>query len=121
MLKNSFSQTITVTESQTATEYGSGLLPVYATPALIGFMENTAMQLIELPAESSSVGISISMKHLKASPVGAKITCTVAIKEVDGRKYSFEIKATDESGDLIGEATHERFVVNIEKFLSKLK
>jgi len=121
MLNNSFSQTITVNESQTATEYGSGLLPVYATPALIGFMENTAMQLIELPADSSSVGISINMKHLKASPVGAKITCTATITEIEGRKYCFEIKAIDESGDIIGEALHERFVVNIEKFMSKLK
>lgn len=121
MQTNSFTQTITVLDSQTAAEYGSGLLPVFATPALIGLMENTAMKMIELPEDSSSVGISINMKHLKASPVGAKISCTANISEVDGRKYCFEIKAFDESGDLIGEAIHERFVVNIEKFMGKLK
>lgn len=120
MLNKTFSQTIIVNENQTAEEYGSGLLPVFATPALIGLMENTAMQLIELPEGSSSVGISINMKHLKASPVGAEIVCTATIKEIDGRKYSFEIKATDASGDIVGEATHERFIVNIEKFMSKL-
>jgi len=120
MSNKTFTQTIIVKESQTALEYGSGLLPVFATPALIGLMENTAMQLIELPEGNSSVGISINMKHLKASPVGAEIVCTASITEIDGRKYSFEIKATDTSGDLIGEATHERFVVNVEKFMSKL-
>lgn len=121
MLNNSFKQTIEVKENQTAAQYGSGLLPVFATPALIALMENTAMQLIELPEGSSSVGTSINMKHLKASPIGAKIECTATIVEVDGRRYSFEIKATDTSGELIGEATHERFVVNVEKFMSKLQ
>ena len=120
MLHKTFTQSIIVKDTQTALEYGSGLLPVFATPALIGLMENTAMQLIELPEGSSSIGISINMKHLKASPIGAEIACTATIIEIDGRKYSFEIKATDASGDVIGEATHERFVVNIEKFMSKL-
>lgn len=121
MTNKTFTQFLLVSEIQTASHFGSGLLPVFATPALIAFMENTAMQLIELPQGSSSVGISINMKHLKASLVGAKIKCTAEIKAVEGRKYSFEIKAFDESGDLIGEATHERFVVDIEKFMSKLK
>ena len=115
-----FTQTIHIKENQTAAEYSSGLLPVFATPALIGLMENTAMQLIELPEGSSSVGISINMKHLKATPVGAEIKCTAKLVEVDGRRYSFEIIATDATGDVIGEATHERFVVNVEKFMSKL-
>lgn len=121
MQNKTFTQTTIVATSQTAEEYGSGLLPVYATPALIGFMENTAMKMIELPADSSSVGILMNMKHLKASAVGATITCTATITEVDGRKYTFAIKAMDESGDVVGEAIHERFVVNVEKFMSKVK
>lgn len=122
MLPNtSFSQTIQVKENQTAEQYGSGLLPVFATPALIALMENTAMQLIELPEGNSSVGISVNMKHLKASAIGETICCTATITEIDGRKYSFDLKATDSSGDLIGEGTHERVVVNIEKFMSKCK
>ena len=121
MTTKTFTQTIIVNETQTADQLGSGLLPVFATPALIALMENTAMQLIELPEGCSSVGTGISMKHLKASPIGAKIVCTAAITEVEGRRYTFEIKAFDESGDLIGEATHERFVVNVEKFLGKLQ
>jgi len=121
MPNNSLTQTIQVQANQTATQYGSGLLDVFATPALIGLMENTAMKLIELPEGSSSVGTSINMKHLKASPIGEMIECTATIVAIDGRKYSFEIKATDSKGDLIGEATHERVVINIEKFMSKIK
>jgi fluoroacetyl-CoA thioesterase len=121
MQNKTITQTIIVNEKQTAEEYGSGLLPVFATPALIGLMENTAMKLIELPEGTSSVGTSINMKHLKASPVGSEIKCTATITEIDGRRYSFEIKATDASGDIVGEAVHERFIVNIEKFMSKLK
>ena len=119
-MNKTFTQKIDVSENQTAAQFGSGLLAVFATPALIALMENTAMQLIELPEGSSSVGTSICMKHLKASPVGAKIECTATLVEVDGRKFTFEIKAIDMSGDLIGEATHERFLVNVEKFMSRL-
>jgi fluoroacetyl-CoA thioesterase len=115
------SQTIIVQENQTASKYGSGLLPVFATPALVALMENTAMQLIEPAEDSSSVGISISVKHLKASPVGSEIKCKATITAIEGRKYSFELIATDASGDIIGEGTHERIVINIEKFMSKLK
>ena len=116
----SFSQTIQVTESQTAIQYGSGLLPVFATPALIALMENTAMQLITLPAGSSSVGVSINMQHLKAIPVGASIQCTATIVAIEGRKYTFDIIATDNSSDIVGKATHERVIVDIEKFMRKI-
>lgn len=120
-MNKTFSQKITVQENQSAMVYGSGLLPVFATPALIGLMENTAMQLIELPEGSSSVGTSINMQHLKASAIGEIIECTATIIAQEGRKYTFEIKATDSANEIIGTATHERFVVNIEKFMSKLK
>ena len=113
-------QTIIVQENQTALNHGSGLLPVFATPALVALMENTAMQLIELPNGYSSVGISISVNHLKASLVGETIKCEAIITSVVGRKYSFELVATDSFGDIIGNGTHERLVVTIDKFLDKL-
>jgi len=117
---NTFSQTIRITENQTAIHYGSGLLPVFATPALIALMENTAMQLITLPEGCSSVGISINMQHLKASPVGADIHCTATLTGVEGRKYTFEIIATDNQLQLVGKAIHERVIVEIDRFMSKI-
>ena len=120
MSEKSITQTIIVNESQTASQFGSGLLPVFATPALIALMENTAMQLIELPEGSSSVGISINMQHLKANLVGSAVHCKATVTAVEGRKYSFYITATDDNGDLLGECIHERMVINVEKFMSKL-
>ena len=120
-MQDTLTQTIIVQEHQTASQYGSGLLPVFATPALVALMENTAMQLIELPEGSSSVGISISVNHLKASPVGSEIKCKATITAVEGRKYNFELVATDATGNIIGEGIHERVVIDIEKFMSKLK
>jgi fluoroacetyl-CoA thioesterase len=62
----------------------------------------------------------MNMQHLKASPVGATVECTATITAIEGRKYSFAIKAIDAYGDLIGEGIHERVVVNIDKFMSKI-
>ena len=120
-MRNSVSQTITVSSFQTAESLGSGLLPVFSTPALVALMENTAMHLIDTPDGKSSVGVMIQVKHLKASPVGAKITCTATLVANEGRGYSFELVATDESGDRVGEGTHERVLIDVEKFMSKVK
>jgi len=122
MLNSTFTQTIQVSENQTAISLGSGTLPVFATPALIALMENTAMKLLSnLPEGDTSVGISMNMQHLKASPIGAFIECSATISAIEGRKYTFTIKATDADGNLIGEGMHERVVVNIEKFMGKIK
>ncbi|MBP1676716.1 MAG: Thioesterase superfamily [Bacteroidetes bacterium] len=119
-MEQQLTQTITVDENQTAENLGSGLLPVFSTPALVAFMENTAMKLISTPEGKSSVGTAISVKHLKASAVGEQITCTATLIENEGRRYVFALTATDSKGNLIGEGTHERFVIDIEKFMSKL-
>jgi predicted thioesterase len=121
MTEKCFKQSITVSENQTAAKIGSGLLPVFSTPSMIALMENTAMQLIDLQPGQSSVGVSICADHLKASPIGAKLECISKLIETDGRKYTFEIEVFDESASLIGKASHVRFVIDVEKFMSKLK
>ncbi len=113
-------KTLTVRPEQTAESLGSGLLPVFSTPSLVAFMENTAMQLIELPEGSSSVGTSISVKHLKASRVGEVLACVATLTNRDGRRYEFELKVTDSAGDVVGEGVHERFLVDVERFMSKI-
>ena len=118
---SSFSQTITVEPTHTAESLGSGLLPVFSTPAMIALMENTSMKCItDLSEQDSSVGIEINVKHLKASAVGSEIHCEAKVVAIEGRKYSFQIIVTDTTCSVIGEGTHERVVVNIEKFMSKL-
>ncbi len=120
---NTFTQSTIVTLSATAQEMGSGSLPVYATPALVAFMENTACQLIDtlmLDDGYTTVGTRMDIQHLKASAVGENITCTATLSAQEGRKYTFSIEAYNQKGICIAKALHERFCVNSEHFLQKL-
>lgn len=112
---------LVVTDAVTAVKMGSGDMPVLATPAMMALMENAAMLAVagELPEGSTTVGGHIASSHLKPSKVGDKITATAEVVKVDGRKIEFKVAAY--AGDvLIGEGTHLRFMVDRERFLSKL-
>ncbi len=113
-------QTITVTEEKTAQAMGSGTLPVFATPAMIALMENTASKSVEtkLDEGAGTVGTLINVKHVAATPVGMDVTCETKLVEVDRKRLVFEVKAYDAAG-VIGEGTHERFIIDNEKFLGK--
>ena len=113
--------TTVVSAANTAATLGSGDMDVFATPAMVALMENAAMLAIKdhLPEGSATVGTQISTSHLKASPLGASITASAELVEVDGRRLTFAVKAWDEKG-IIGEGSHTRFVVDRERFLSKL-
>jgi len=112
---------ITVALKDTASQYGSGLIDIFATPAMVGLMENTAQQSAQkyLPQGHITLGTEISVKHIKATPVGQKVNCFTELTAIDGRKLTFTLKAFDEEGE-IGSGTHERFIVDKERFLSKL-
>ncbi|PKQ64460.1 dihydrolipoamide acyltransferase [Labilibaculum filiforme] len=114
-------QTMTVTDKDTAIHYGSGKLKVYATPAMVAFMENTAIACIDNDLEKGmdTVGIQIDTKHSKANKVGQKVSCTAKLVKVDGKKLSFEIEASDEEG-VIGSATHMRYIIDPVKFMGRL-
>ncbi|MBQ5390496.1 MAG: thioesterase family protein [Clostridia bacterium] len=109
-----------VTKEKTAAQVGSGLLPVYATPAMIALMEKCASECVAPYIEEgkSSVGTMLNVKHLSASPIGMQITCTATLTEIDGRRLVFSLEASDEKGP-IGEGAHERFVIDIERFMAK--
>ena len=111
---------LTVTKDKTAAAVGSGLLDVFATPQMIALMEATASESVApyLDEGSTSVGTLVNVSHVAATPVGMKVRCESELTEVDGRKLTFTVKAFDECG-LIGEGTHERFVVFSEKFMAK--
>lgn len=109
-----------VTAEKSAEKVGSGLLPVYATPAMIALMEKCASECVApyIEAGRSSVGTALNIKHLSASPIGMQITCTATLTEVDGRRLVFSLEASDEKGP-IGEGTHERFIIDIDRFMAK--
>ena len=109
-----------VTVENTAKTMKSGTLDVFATPAMIALMEQTAYESVagELEEGYGSVGTMLNVKHVSATPLGMKVTCESTLTKIDGRALTFEVKAFDERG-LIGEGTHERFLVQNEKFQAK--
>ena len=113
---------ITVEAHQLASHMKSGTLDVFATPALVALMEQTAAESVESSLEEgvTTVGTKISVEHLAASAPGARIRCESVLIEQDGRRYVFELKAW-EGDELIGTGIHERFAVKIDRFLGKLE
>lgn len=114
------SRTVVSAENVAAT-MGSGDMQVFATPAMVALMENAAMNAVAgvLEPGASTVGVEMSVSHVKASPVGAEVMASAVLTEVDGRKLTFEVRAWDDKGT-IGEGRHVRFIVDRERFLAKL-
>ncbi len=113
--------TTTVTETNTAIAMGSGALPVFSTPSMCALMEEAACNAINSSLEPGmgSVGISLNITHGAPSALGAVITATAMLTAVEDRKLVFSIEAKDEHG-IIGKGSHERFIINNEKFMNKL-
>ena len=99
---------------------GSGELPVYATPAMIALVEETAWRSVaqELEPGQGTVGTKLDFAHLAATPVGRKVRCETTLTGIDRRRLVFSAEVFDEAGK-IGEGTHERFIVDNERFLAK--
>ena len=109
----------TVEQKDTASSYGSGLIDVFATPAMIA---NTAQSSLKeyLPEGYITLGIEINVKHMKATLVGMKVRCESKLVKVDGKKLFFKLNAWDEKGQ-IGSGTHIRYIVNGEEFMKKTR
>lgn len=114
-------QQLIVTDDVTAASYGSGLVEVFATPAMIALMERTCQLSVQklLDEGYMTVGSLVNVKHLKATPVGMQVECESELTFQDGRRLVFKVSASDERGQ-IGEGIHERFIVNREEFMHKL-
>lgn len=109
-----------VTEHMTARVMGSGTLDVFATPSMIALIEETAWRSVAPQLESgmATVGTLLNVAHVAPTPVGMTIKCETELTEVDGRRLVFSVKVSDECGE-IGRGTHERFIINEEKFQKK--
>ena len=113
-----FVLTRTVNENETAEILGSGGLPVYATPAMICHMELTAYKLAEQYGHQT-VGTKVNISHLRACKVGTEVKITAELTETEGRRLEYYIKVEDQQG-LLGEGTHQRFIIDPERFMAKL-
>ncbi|MBQ9030980.1 MAG: thioesterase family protein [Parasporobacterium sp.] len=107
-------------KENSAAAVGSGLLEVYATPSMIAMMEGCCHESVApyLEEGCGTVGISLNVRHVAATPVGMRVFCESELVNVNGRVLTFEVKAYDEKG-LIGEGTHERCIIFNEKFIRK--
>lgn len=108
-----------VTEENTALKFGSGSIKVFATPAMIGLMENAAINAVDtlLTDGYASVGTYIEIKHLAATPIGMIVMAKAELVEINGRKLKFKVEAFDEV-EKIGEGLHSRYIVKLEDFLN---
>lgn len=109
-----------VTENDTAAKFGSGGVKVFATPMMIGLMENASLSAVDphLGEGFATVGLSLNVKHLAATPVGMKVTAKAELLSIEGKKLTFKIDAYDEQ-EKIGEGTHERYIIELSKFLER--
>ena len=109
--------TLIVTDEHTAPRVGSGLIRVLATPVMINLIEAAALNACEqlLPAGHQSLGTRLDVSHVAATPVGMRVTATAEVLRIEGRHIFFKVVAHDE-GDLIGEGSHDRVVVDVERF-----
>ena len=109
-----------VAKQNTAAGIGSGSLEVFSTPIMILLMEESCFMSVsdKLDEGFTTVGISVYVRHLSATPLGMKVEIKSELIKIDGRALTFKVEAYDEKG-LIGEGIHERFIVNNEKFQAK--
>lgn len=117
-----FESRLIVKEEHTAAAFGSGSIMVFSTPMMIGLMENAALKCAELGLEKgfSTVGIEVNIKHLAATPMGQEVTATAELVNIEGKKLTFKVSAKDEM-ELIGEGMHERFIIEVDKFLKRVE
>lgn len=112
----------TVTPEMSAARIGSGLVEVFATPMMVALIEQTCLESVlpQLEEGQGTVGTLVNVTHVSATPVGMRVWCESELVEVDRRRLVFKVKAYDECG-LIGEGTHERFIIDNAKFMEKIK
>ncbi len=109
-----------VTEQNTASAVGSGLVPVFGTPFMIALMENAAVNALEPYVEDGqgSVGTHLDVSHDAATPIGLKVWAEAELTAVEGKALTFSVTAYDEAGP-IGKGTHNRFLIDVDRFLAK--
>ena len=113
-----YTLTHVVQDNETAEILGSGGLPVYSTPSMICLMELTAFKYAE-QFGNQTVGTKVNISHLRACKPGTEVTAEAEVLELEGRRILYKVSVSDEKG-LMGEGTHERFVIDPERFMAKL-
>ncbi|MFC2159154.1 thioesterase family protein [Actinomycetota bacterium] len=111
-----------VNGDNTALKFGSGSVDVFGTPAMIALMETASINTVDekLPEGFATVGVDLNIKHIAATPKGMNITASAELTEIDGKRLVFKVEAFDEV-EKIGEGTHQRFIIELDKFKSRVQ
>ena len=114
-------QTITTSKEMGITHLGPGARSMYSTPAMVSLIEATCVRLMSRYVEpgEQSVGYRVDIRHLAPTPVGKQVTAKVALREINGRRYVFDVEVWNENGVKIGQGLHERAVIDISRFAGR--
>lgn len=109
-----------VTSKDTALSFGSGGVEVFATPIMVGLMENASLKAVDelLPESYTTVGTHLDVSHISSTPIGMKVTAQAELIKIEGKVLTFKVEVYDEI-EKVGEGTHQRFIVSLEKFMGK--
>jgi predicted thioesterase len=112
----------TVEEKHAATHIGSGTVPVFATPVMIGLMEMVATEAVQpfLPEGMTTVGIHVDVRHLAATPVGMRVIARAELLRLDKRILTFRVTVDDQK-ERVGEGTHQRAIIDVARFQQKVE
>jgi len=113
---------IEVTLAVSATHMGSGSMGVFATPAMVGLIERTAMELVQpaLAENETTVGVEVHVRHLAATPVGMHVRARVELVAVEGRFLTFQAEVFDDK-EKVGEGTHKRAIIRSDRFMARMQ
>lgn len=102
--------------------FGSGEVPVLATPRALAWCEEATVRAIagSLVPGITSVGLRVNLDHLKPSVVGTKVFADAVLEKVDGRRITFSVQLESESGELLAVGRVVRVLVDLERFLSRV-
>ena len=114
--------TTTVVHENTAAAVGAGGVEVFGTPMLVALMENASWRTVADALDEGyvTVGTHVNISHLAATPLGQQVRATAELVQIDGRRLVFRVEAYDER-QKVGEGQHERAIVQLERFLSRIK
>jgi len=111
-------QTITTTPEMGITHLGPDAPSMYSTPSMIQLIEGACVRLLSRYVErgEQSVGFHVDVRHLAPTPVGKQVTAKVTLREINGRRFLFDVECWNEDGVKIGEGIHERALIDIARF-----
>jgi len=99
-----------------------GEFKVFSTPSMTRFVEMASQNLAtpHLKPGQGQVGVSVNIRHMAPTPIGKKVRAEVELTGIDRRRLTFKVKVFDDV-EQVGEAEHERFVIDMDKYIERLR